>query len=102
LTALVVAYSITSLRSLEAAQDILNILEDMNIDKQVFLVGLKSDLQDHRVVSFATGEELARKYGTFFQELSSFNSMQVQEFFRHIAELLPVQKVSSVGDKGKL
>jgi hypothetical protein len=92
MTVIVVAYSITSFESLRAAQGIMSALQTWKCDNKLFLIGLKADLRDLREVSTTVGEEVAGNYGASFKEMSATDSVQVEEFFGGIAELLPTKE----------
>ena len=84
---ILVVYDVTNLESFERVhQWMKNIETHANKTAQLILIGNKSDLEKHRVVSYEQGENLAKKYGIKFYETSSKRGINVYPAFQELAE----------------
>jgi small GTP-binding protein len=82
-------YDITQHKTLESLPDWLEIVRKNAGDIQIFLIGSKLDLADHRQVSIDEAREMMKKYAlTGHIELSSKTGQNVEESFKLISELL--------------
>ncbi|MHA1646008.1 MAG: Rab family GTPase [Promethearchaeota archaeon] len=82
-------YDTTSRKSLESLPIWLEIVRKNAGNIPIFLIGTKSDLKTHRVVSFEEGEDAAKQFLCVNHiELSSKTGENVDESFEIITELL--------------
>jgi GTPase SAR1 family protein len=82
-----------------------NVKDHADDDAQITLVGTKCDLVQHRAVSKAECEELARTHGVPYLETSAKEDIRVSEVFESMArrsrEILLSKEPSSLADKSK-
>ena len=75
-------YSITNIKSFNAAKSWMKTIEDHNQGKtKMILVGNKCDLVNKREVTYKQGEELADKNGVLFFETSAKNKQNILSLF---------------------
>merc|ERR1712032_142818 len=95
-SAVMVVYDITNRTSFANTSTwIENVREQQGPEATIVLVGNKADLSENRAVSTAEGEELARKAGMTFFEVSAKSGQNVEELFEKLVATLPVQAPQS-------
>ncbi|KAG8198947.1 hypothetical protein JTE90_015151 [Oedothorax gibbosus] len=102
--AYLVVYSVTSKRSLQAAKEQLRLIHKWdNVDtKAIILVGNKTDLARHRVLSTDDGRSLAIEEGSKFIETSAGINHHVDELLVGILSQIRLKLSSHEGSKSLL
>lgn len=101
--AAVVVYDITSEESFDEMQTWITELKQLGPQNIVLAIaGNKSDLEDQRRVSLATGEAFAKNSNAIFRETSAKDGSNVHSLFRTIAEALPLDKIAMNNKIGTL
>lgn len=96
---IILTYAIDSSASFSNVESWLKqIHEHSSSEASIFLVGNKSDLKEHRQVSYEQGKKLAETYGMPFYEVSAKDGTNIEDLFEVIGKDA-YEKIRKLGDK---
>jgi len=94
----VICYDITSRDSfVNTSKWIDDVRTERGDDVIMMLCGNKTDLEDHRTVSYEEGEAKAKEYNIMFIETSAKAGFNIKALFRKVAAALPGMENAKLG-----
>jgi len=94
----VICYDITSRDSfINTSKWIDDVRTERGDDVIMMLCGNKTDLEDHRTVSYEEGEAKAKEYNIMFIETSAKAGFNIKALFRKVAAALPGMENAKLG-----